>query len=87
MLMSSLIYIRPLTKLLICHWNCLLSAVILLFLELITWAAKERLKKASGWHIEAIYIPLAHYTTYYSFIINISQTIPLKLMVIATLLR
>ena len=45
------------------------------------------LKEASSWHIEAIYAPLARYATYYSFIVSASRIIPLKLIVIATLLR
>ena len=87
MLISSLIYIRPLTRLSICHWSRVLSAIISLFLKLITWAAKERSKEASSWYIEAIYAPLARCATYYSFIVSILQTIPLELVVIATLLR
>ena len=86
-LISSLMYIRPLTRLLICYQSRLLSAIILLFLGLITQAVKERLKEALGWYIEAIYIPLAHCATYYSFIVSISQIILLKLIVIAALLR
>ena len=47
-LMSNLINVRPFVGLLICHCNYLLSTVISSFLGLITWAAVERLKEASG---------------------------------------
>jgi len=47
-LMSNLTNVRPLIRLLIYNYSCLLSAVISSFLGLITWAAKERLKEASG---------------------------------------
>ena len=87
MLISSLIYVRPLTRLLICYQSYLLSAIILLFLGLITQAAKERLKEALGQYIGAIYIPLAHCAMYYSFIVSALRTMPLKLIVVATLLR
>ena len=87
MLMSSLIYVRPLSRLLIYYQSHLLSAIILLFLGLITQVVKERLKEALGQHIEAIYVPLARYATYYSFVVSTLQIIPLKLVVIATLLR
>ena len=86
-LISSLIYVRPLTKLLICYWSCLLSAVILLFLGLITWVVKKRLKEASGWYIEVIYTLLAYCAMYCSFIVSILWTIPLELMVVAILLK
>jgi len=37
--------------------------------------------------MEAIYVPLARYAIYYSFIVSILRIIPLKLIVIAILLR
>ena len=86
-LMSNLINARPFIRLLIYSYSYLLSAVTSFFLGLITQVVKERLKKASGWHIEAIYTPLARYAMYYSFMVSVLRTIPLKLVVIATLLR
>ena len=86
-LISSLIYVRPLTRLLIYHQSRLLSAIISLFLGLITQVVKERLKEALGWHIEVIYAPLTRCATYYSYIVSILRTISLKLIVIAILLR
>ena len=86
-LIFSLIYIRPLAKLLIYYQSYLLSTIILLFLGLITQVVKEKLKETLGWYIEAIYIPLVCYAIYYPFIVSISRTIPLKLIVVATLLK
>jgi len=48
MLMSNLTNVRPLIRLLICNYSCLLSLVTFSFLGLITWAVKERLKEASN---------------------------------------
>ena len=47
-LMSNLTNVRPLIRLLIYNYSYLLSAVTSSFLGLITQAAKERLKEASG---------------------------------------
>ena len=44
-LVSSLMYVRPLTKLLICHQSCLLSAVILLFFRVNYLGNKKEVKR------------------------------------------
>jgi len=81
-LISSLIYVRPLTRFV----NLLLESFIKCYniaLFRVNYLGSKRrgLKEALGWHIEAIYAPLARYAMYCSFIVSTLQITPLKLIV------
>ena len=85
-LTSSLTYVRPRSGLSFCHLIRLLRAVTSLFKGVVTWAAKDKSKDASGWHIDAIYAPLARCATYCSLVVRAWRTLPLELVVVAGLL-
>jgi len=57
--MSNLINLRPLLAFSICQLRRLFNYFTSSLLGLITWAAKDKLNKASSWQTKAIYTPLA----------------------------
>ena len=49
--------------------------------------SKGEVKRGFKLVYRGIYTPLVYYAIYYSFIVSASQTIPFKLIVVATLLK
>lgn len=77
---SSYIKCKPWVKWLICHYMRLLKAFTFFSFQLTIWIAKKRSKTAFGWHIVAIYLAWACWTTYWLFRVTVFRIFPFKLV-------